>query len=120
LKQAFAITCLFAGILFDFWQWDEQMMQSPDEFTVSEFERNEYFWSVLPCAIEDQRAVVDYLTEQQDRVDGKRLAFNHDGRLETVEQMDKDSVKAAEIRFQAMRVLGLLEKMREREAGQVA
>lgn len=71
------------------------MMQSPDELTVSEFERNEYFWSVLPVAIEDMQELLDFC----DRID-----FD----------------EAAEMKLRAARVFRLLEDAREREAGRLA
>ena len=117
LKQMLAIAALFLGILFDSWQWDNRIMQSPDELTVTEFERAECGLSVvLTNAIEDQRALVKYMAGEHDRLG--ELWF------EQVSDQEKeglaDQVKvAAELQFRAMRVLGLLEATREREAGQV-
>lgn len=121
MKQAFAIAALFLGILFESMLWDEQIMQSPDELTVSEFEQAESGLSVvLTNAIEDAREVCDHLVMQHDDA---QVAFNR-GVVDGVPPGEWDVLKervedAAEMQFRAMRVLGLLRDTREREAGQV-
>lgn len=95
-------------------------METPNENTVTAFEIEEEGLSVaLSNAIEDQRAVVEYLTHYRDSwhrlwmaeipVSGSQAAH-----------YEKVLNRAVERQFQAMRVLGLLEAAREREAGGVA
>lgn len=89
-------------------------MQSPDELTVTEFEQAEHGLSVvLTNAIEDQRAVVEYIVSQVDA--DRERAMN----APPCEYWEKRCRDGGVLQFQAMRVLGLLEATREREAGQV-
>ena len=121
MKQAIAITCLLLGVFIESALWDEQMMQSPDELTVTDFEMAEEGFSViLSNALEDARELVEHLTKNHDYISGKRLQFQNMGGMEdAAEQIAPQVAEAAEMQFRAMRVLGLLEATRDREAGQV-
>lgn len=114
-----AFGVFFAAVLVEQHLWDETIMESPNELTVTDFElAEEGFSVVLTNAIEDQRAVVE------------NLAASHQARRHMLEQsvrgtvdrrILKDGVQlAAEMQFRAQRVLSLLEAAREREAGGVA
>ena len=120
MKQAFAIAALFLGIIFESMLWDEQIMQSPDELTVSEFERAECGLSVvLTNAIEDARALVDYLEKTHDQAHRDWFDADTFG-CQMVADINSAIMKeTGEQKFRAMRLLGLLEATREREAGQV-
>lgn len=111
---------LFLGIIFESWLWDELIMQSPDELTVSEFERAENGLSVvLTNAIEDAKAVVDCLEKEHDEAGRKwKLASDADD-IPGADFYVPRLKELGEMKFRAMRVLGLLRDMREREAGQV-
>lgn len=92
MKSAVAWACLLVGVIFEQMLWDDQIMQSPNELTVSAFEIEEEGLSVvLTNAIEDARVVASYT-----------------GRIDY-----------PEMNFRAVRVLRLLEEMRNREAGRV-
>ena len=120
MKQAAALICLFAGILFESMLWDDPIMQSPDELTVSEFEQAECGLSVvLTNAIEDQCAVVDQLQKARDEAHQHWFQANNLGFGLVAEVNKKIMDESAESLFRAMRVLGLLRDTREREAGQV-
>lgn len=99
------------------WQREEMaMMETPMENTVTDFELAEEGLSVvLTNAIEDQRAVVDHLTEKHDQI--HRQWFGNEKNEK--KKLEPRLTQAAEMQFRAMRVLGLLEATREREAGQV-
>ena len=122
MKQAIAITCLLLGVFLESALWDEHIMQSPDELTVTDFEMAEEGFSViLNNALEDARELVDHLTKKHDYISGKRLQFQNRGGMEdAAEQIAPQVAEAAEMQFRAMRVLGLLEATRDREAGQLA
>lgn len=121
LKPAIAFFCLFAGVLIETALWDEQIMQSPDELTVTEFEvAEEGLSAVLTNAIEDQKEVVEWIaaTHQARR---HMLESAKKNRSTSDVKLAQDGVRmAAEMQFRAMRVLGLLEATREREAGRPA
>lgn len=119
MKQAAVFLCLFVGVLLEQHLWDETIMESPNELTVTDFElAEEGFSVVLTNAIEDQKAVVE------------NLAASHQARRHMLEQsvrgtvdrrILKDGVQlAAEMQFRAQRVLSLLEAAREWEAGRLA
>ncbi|WP_375170102.1 hypothetical protein [Marinobacter sp.] len=92
------------------------------ESTVSAFEIEENGLSVvLTNAIEDQRAVVEYLAAEHDRAQVTwRAAIDKDYASVYVGLLSEKVQKLNENQFRAMRVLGLLEAAREREAGGVA
>ena len=120
MKQAIAITCLLLGVFIESALWDEQMMQSPDELTVTDFELAEEGLSVvLTNALEDARELVDHLTKQHDGC--QRLYVDSFQREPEKTPLYERHVRdAAEMQFRAMRVLGLLEATRDREAGRLA
>lgn len=91
------------------------------EETVTEFEIAEDGLSaVLTNAIEDQRALVDHLTARHDELQRAWVKNNSAGHDWFANELKPKVSEAAEMQFRAMRVLGLLEATREREAGQVA
>ncbi|WP_199453521.1 hypothetical protein [Marinobacter sp. bablab_jr008] len=96
-------------------------MESPNELTVTDFElAEEGFSVVLTNAIEDQRATVEFLTAECDAVGRVRLEYQADGLESAAGWLDERLGPLKEMQFRAMRVLGLLEAAREREAGQLA
>lgn len=119
LKQAIALTCLMLGVFVESALWDEHIMQSPDELTVTDFElAEEGFSVVLTNAIEDQRAVVENLAASHQ---ARRHLFEKSVRGSVDRRILKDGVQlAAEMHFRAQRVLSLLEAAREREDGRLA
>ena len=121
MKQAIAITCLLLGVFIESALWDEHIMQSPDELTVTDFELAEEGLSVvLTNALEDARELVDHLTKQHDDHARARLDCQGEGLYRMAASMEPAIARAAEMQFRAMRVLGLLEATRDREAGQLA
>ena len=95
-------------------------MQSPDELTVSEFEQAENGLSVvLTNAIEDAREIVDHLTKRHDERHQYWRGWIDDRDFINAALVEDEVREAAEMQFRAMRVLGLLEATREREAGKV-
>lgn len=120
MRGAVVFICLFAGVLFESALWDEHIMQSPDELTVTDFELAEEGLSVvLTNALEDARELVDHLTKQHDERSRFYFDLLNDEGPEKAGVYVQDVTKAAEMQFRAMRVLGLLEATRDREAGQV-
>ena len=120
MRGAVVFICLFAGVLFESALWDDQMMQSPDELTVTDFELAEEGLSVvLTNALEDAREMVNYLTKQHDTRQRAWIRANAEGRTMHAAYLESGVQDAAEMQFRAMRVLGLLEATRDREAGQV-
>ena len=119
MKQAIALTCLMLGVFVESALWDEHIMQSPDELTVTDFElAEEGFSVVLTNAIEDQRAVVENLAASHQ---ARRHLFEKSVRGSVDRRILKDGVQlAAEMHFRAQRVLSLLEAAREREDGRLA
>lgn len=121
MKQAIAITCLLLGVFIESALWDEHIMQSPDELTVTDFELAEEGLSVvLINALEDARELVEHLTKQHDERSRFYFDLLNDEGPEKAGVYVQDVTKAAEMQFRAMRVLGLLEATRDREAGRLA
>lgn len=122
MRGAVIFICLFAGVVFDQYQWDEQIMQSPDELTVTDFELAEEGLSVvLTNALEDARELVNYLTEKHDTMQRRWVEVNaREDAKQIAAYLEKNVRDAAEMQFRAMRVLGLLEATRDREAGRLA
>lgn len=121
MKQAAVFLCLFVGVLLEQHLWDETIMESPNELTVTDFElAEEGFSVVLTNALEDARELVEHLTKQHDEHARARLDCQGEGLYRMAESMEPAIARAAEMQFRAMRVLGLLETAREREAGRLA
>jgi hypothetical protein len=122
LKQAAVFLCLFVGVLLEQHLWDETIMESPNELTVTDFElAEEGFSVVLTNALEDARALVEHLTYQHDCRQAAWVKSNSvPNPTIDLDLMAKAVADAAEMQFRAMRVLGLLEAAREREAGGVS
>lgn len=97
-------------------------MESPNELTVTDFElAEEGFSVVLTNALEDARALVEHLTYQHDCRQAAWVKSNSvPNPTIDLDLMAKAVADAAEMQFRAMRVLGLLEAAREREAGGMA
>ena len=118
LKQAAVFLCLFVGVLLEQHLWDETIMESPNELTVTEFEiAEETRANILSAAIEDQETVCKVMAGRAAR--HRNLAEKI--RLETggVSGALADIARQADIEhWQACRVLALLKK--QREAGRLA
>lgn len=96
------------------------MMQSPDELTVTDFEMAEEGFSViLTNALEDARELVDNLTARHDELQRAWVKNKSAGHDWFADELKPKVSEAAEMQFRAMRVLGMLEATRDREAGQV-
>lgn len=92
-------------------------MTRQEKETVTGFEIDEAgLPAVLRNAIEDQRAVVDYMQGEQDLLSRLRMRAQKAGAENIAEEFGGQVVEADRIMFQALRVLGLLEAMQEREA----
>lgn len=95
-------------------------MESPNELTVTDFElAEEGFSVVLTSALEDARELVDYMTKRHDERQAYWRGWIDDGDRINAALVEDEVREAAEMQFRAMRVLGLLEAAREREAGQL-
>lgn len=120
MRPAIAMICLLLGMFIETALWDETMMQSPDELTVTDFELAEEGLSVvLTNALEDARALVEYMTKRHDYMQREWVKANSEARKMHAAYLEEGARDAAEMQFRAMRVLGLLEATRDREAGQV-
>ena len=117
LIGALAFLSMFAGVCIEQHLWDETMNKTPDEWSVTAFEIEEEGLSVvLTSAIEDARAVVQYLVQEHDLKGRRYMSFERDFHRLVAADVDR----ADEMKFRAMRVLGLLEATRERETGEKA
>lgn len=114
--------CLIGAVGIEQILWDGRSMETPIESTVSAFEVEEEGLSVaLTNAIEDARAVVDHLSVEHDKSQRTWIGAQGKGYGEVYCGFLADKVRnTAEAQFRAMRVLGLLEAAREREAGGLA
>jgi hypothetical protein len=120
LKQAAVFLCLFVGVLLEQHLWDETIMESPNELTVTDFElAEEGFSVVLTNAIEDARAVVEYLTNEHETRKKMYVDAKSKGREKSAAYVGLGVMQSSEMQFRAQRVLSLLEAAREREAGQL-
>ena len=74
---------------------------------------------MLTNAIEDGKELMEYMTKRHDERQRYWRGWVEDGDPMNAGLVEPEEREAAEMQFRAMRVLGLLESMRDREAGRV-